>query len=219
MRLNDRSLSGALKQQRREAAAGLVFAAAEAVLARQGFDRTTMQDIAREAGCAAGTLYLYFRSKEELLNELVARHLRELEASYRRILTETPDELEQLRLGVLAMLRHFGAHQAVSALWYRSGSGGRADIAASLRGEALAAYQALREMDLDVMRRAQRAGAVRRDLRAEELVELMHGLCNAVLARWSVAPSAATIESRMNVLWGFLTGGLGVSVKTPEQAG
>jgi AcrR family transcriptional regulator len=213
MKVNDRSLSSALKRQRREAAAGLVFAAAEAVIARKGFERATMQEIAREAGCAAGTLYIYFKSKEELLDELVARHLRQLGAAYRSLVAGTPDALEQLRLGVQETVRYCGAHQAVFGLWYNSALGGRADLQSSLRGEALEAYLVLKKLDLEVMQRAQEAGAVRKDIPAEELVELMHGLCNAVLARWSGSAAAPAAETRMRVLWGFLAGGLGVRAR------
>ncbi|MFN3967089.1 MAG: TetR/AcrR family transcriptional regulator [Endomicrobiia bacterium] len=36
------------------------------VFVKKGFFKTQMEDIAREAGVAKGTLYLYFKSKEEL---------------------------------------------------------------------------------------------------------------------------------------------------------
>ena len=38
---------------------------------RQGFDATSMGDIAKEAGVSKGTLYVYFDSKERLFQELV----------------------------------------------------------------------------------------------------------------------------------------------------
>ncbi len=38
--------------------------------ARRGFDATTLQDIAREAGVAVGTFYLYFRDKSAALEAL-----------------------------------------------------------------------------------------------------------------------------------------------------
>jgi AcrR family transcriptional regulator len=41
---------------------------------RAGFDTTTMDAIAREAGLAKGTLYLYFPSKEALLDEAIRRY-------------------------------------------------------------------------------------------------------------------------------------------------
>ncbi len=44
-----------------------ILAAAAQVFARKGFDRATITEIARTAGLAEGSIYNYFRSKEELL--------------------------------------------------------------------------------------------------------------------------------------------------------
>jgi AcrR family transcriptional regulator len=46
---------------------GAIAAAALRVFTRQGYQQTLMADVAREAGVAAGTLYLYVESKEALL--------------------------------------------------------------------------------------------------------------------------------------------------------
>jgi AcrR family transcriptional regulator len=50
-----------------------ILAAASRVFARQGFHRTTVRQVAQEAGIADGTIYLYFRSKQELLLALLGR--------------------------------------------------------------------------------------------------------------------------------------------------
>ena len=47
--------------------------AAEQCFARNGFHRTTMQDICREAGISSGALYVYFDSKEALIEALTER--------------------------------------------------------------------------------------------------------------------------------------------------
>jgi AcrR family transcriptional regulator len=44
---------------------------ARAVFLAQGFDAASMADIAREAGVSKGTLYVYFKNKEELFAEIV----------------------------------------------------------------------------------------------------------------------------------------------------
>src|SRR2546426_2037497 len=44
-----------------------ILAAAALVFARKGFDRATVTEVARAAGLAEGSIYNYFRSKEELL--------------------------------------------------------------------------------------------------------------------------------------------------------
>jgi AcrR family transcriptional regulator len=47
--------------------------AARAVFRRKGFRRATMDDIAAEIGVSKGALYLYFRTKTQLLIEIQAR--------------------------------------------------------------------------------------------------------------------------------------------------
>ena len=57
------------KLARREA----ILAAARKVFARKGFEGSTIVDIAREAGVASGTVYLYYASKLDLFAALNAR--------------------------------------------------------------------------------------------------------------------------------------------------
>jgi len=44
---------------------------------REGFYHLNMKNIAKEAGVAAGTIYLYFKGKEDLINALYAMIVRE----------------------------------------------------------------------------------------------------------------------------------------------
>ena len=53
----------------------VIIEAADRLFTRFGFRRTSMDDIAREAGVAKGTLYLYFVSKEALFRALLARNV------------------------------------------------------------------------------------------------------------------------------------------------
>ncbi|MCH0538432.1 TetR/AcrR family transcriptional regulator [Streptomyces sp. MUM 203J] len=55
------------KQVDREARREEILAAAVRVFARHGYDGSRIEDIAREAGIAKGSVYLYFGSREELL--------------------------------------------------------------------------------------------------------------------------------------------------------
>ena len=49
-----------------------ILAAAQRCFARQGFHRTTMQDIFREADLSPGAVYSYFGSKDELIAAIIA---------------------------------------------------------------------------------------------------------------------------------------------------
>jgi len=61
-----------------------ILEAAARAFARAGFRRATMQDIAREAGYTAASLYTYFRSKKEISEQLA----RALTAEYVRTFAE-----------------------------------------------------------------------------------------------------------------------------------
>jgi AcrR family transcriptional regulator len=52
-----------------------ILNAAAAVIMRQGYDRTTMSDIADEAGVSRGIIYLHFDSKEMLFDALFQREI------------------------------------------------------------------------------------------------------------------------------------------------
>ena len=52
-----------------------ILDAAVALLLRQGYDKTTMSDIAEEAGVGRGVLYLHFQSKEHLFEALLFREV------------------------------------------------------------------------------------------------------------------------------------------------
>lgn len=57
---------------------GRILLAARDVFGKKGFYEAKMEDIAREAGMGKGTLYLYFRSKEELYQCLLVEGMRYL---------------------------------------------------------------------------------------------------------------------------------------------
>ena len=69
------------KQALAEFHRGTILAAAERLFAEKGIEKTTMDDIAREAEYSKATLYVYFQSKEEitqaiLLNSMAIFHRR-----------------------------------------------------------------------------------------------------------------------------------------------
>jgi AcrR family transcriptional regulator len=66
------------KQRERERRRQQIIVAAKRVFSDKGFSKTTMEDIAREAELSPGTLYLYFKNKDELYASLSLRILQYL---------------------------------------------------------------------------------------------------------------------------------------------
>ena len=66
------------KQRERERRRQQIIVAAKRVFSEKGYSKSTMEDIAREAELSPGTLYLYFKNKDELYASLSLRILRYL---------------------------------------------------------------------------------------------------------------------------------------------
>lgn len=71
------------KQRERAQRTSDILSAAEKLFLARGFDGTTMDDIAKAAELGKGTLYLYFRNKEEAYAAIVLRGVRLLNGLFR----------------------------------------------------------------------------------------------------------------------------------------
>lgn len=66
------------KERERERRRQQIIVAAKRVFSDKGFNKSTMEDIAKEAELSPGTLYLYFKNKDELYASLSLRILQYL---------------------------------------------------------------------------------------------------------------------------------------------
>ena len=85
--------NGTAAPDKREA----ILKAATQVFAQRGFFQSQVADIARAAGIAAGTVYLYFRSKDDLLVSIFERTMKETLAEGEAAIAEVADPRERLR--------------------------------------------------------------------------------------------------------------------------
>ncbi len=73
------------KRREREQRRRQIMDAARKVFSIKGFTKTTMEDIAREAELSPGTLYLYFKNKDELYASLSVEVLQHLYEKLKRV--------------------------------------------------------------------------------------------------------------------------------------
>src|SRR5438067_10815702 len=98
--MNIHSVMATVPAARRSAAApkrDLILRAATDVFASRGFFNAQVADVARAAGIAAGTVYLYFRSKDDLLVSIFERTMRDGLAEGRKAGAAVRDPVERLR--------------------------------------------------------------------------------------------------------------------------
>src|SRR5687768_7633800 len=83
--------------QRRTDKRTLITDAAVEVFAERGFHQARVSDIARRAGVADGTIYLYFKNKEDLLLSIFEEKMDFLLGGLREALSDTDDPIERIR--------------------------------------------------------------------------------------------------------------------------
>lgn len=74
-----------------------ILSSAEKVFAAKGFFPTTMSDIAREAEFGTGTLYKYFKSKEELYFTLIDEKVDEMSRLVKAELSQKTSAIERIK--------------------------------------------------------------------------------------------------------------------------
>ncbi len=70
------------------------------LFAEKGFEKTTMRDLAKEAGVSLGHFYYHFSSKEEIVNVFYLETLSEIEEACKKLKTETK-KFEERYIGLV----------------------------------------------------------------------------------------------------------------------
>jgi len=102
-----------MKTPKSEETRARILAAALEAFHSQGFDQTTMRDIAQSAGVATGAAYYYFDSKDAIVLAFYDQARREMEAELERILADTRDLEKRLRGLIEVKLKYFEPSRAL----------------------------------------------------------------------------------------------------------
>jgi AcrR family transcriptional regulator len=100
----------------------LILSAALEVFATKGYHDTTVDDIAKKAGIAKGSIYRYFPSKEALFNEVLESRIENLDSSIQQILCEEGDIVQVIGKCVENYLAFFENNRGIYQLLFREKS-------------------------------------------------------------------------------------------------
>ncbi len=88
------------KERERERRRQQIIVAAKRVFSAKGFNKATMEDIAKEAELSPGTIYIYFKNKDELYASLSLRILKHLNIRLEHVRKESYSNHDE-RIGSL----------------------------------------------------------------------------------------------------------------------
>jgi len=159
-----------------------ILQAAVKVFARKGYFAARVSEIAKKAGVADGTIYLYFKSKEDILvslfDEVMTAHLRTLRAD----LGAAPD--------APARLRRIADH-------HLRGLGGNRDLAVVFQVELRQSTKFMERFTAswlqdyftllnEIIEEGQREGSLRADLPRKVVTKTLFGALDEMVTSWII---------------------------------
>ena len=173
-----------------------ILRAAIKVFAHNGYFNSKVSDIAGEAGIADGTVYLYFKSKEEILHSIFDRAMEEFIAEGRSEISGLERADEKLRRIARLHLEKLGADRDAAIVFQvelRGSTKFMEEFSAAGFGEYL---NIIRE----IIAEGQKQGVFRKDLNATICSKILYGALDEMVTNWilskkpyALAPMADTV--------------------------
>jgi len=157
-----------------------ILRAAISVFARCGYFNSKVADIAREAGVADGTVYLYFKSKEEILHSIFDRSVEEALDAARKRVERLEDPREKLRQIAHMHLERLGADRDLAVV-FQVELRGSTKFMEEFSAAGFAEYLALIRSTFE---EGQRAGMFRADLNARVVAKVFFGALDEMATNW-----------------------------------
>ncbi|HEV3139347.1 MAG TPA: TetR/AcrR family transcriptional regulator C-terminal domain-containing protein [Vicinamibacterales bacterium] len=161
------------------------------VFAERGYFNAQVADVARAAGVAAGTVYLYFRSKDDLLISIFERGMREALAEGKRVVEGVDDPIERLRRVARMHLARLGRDRNLAVVF-------QVELRQSTKFMERFSSTLLRDY-LGLLREAvadgQRSGAFRSDVKPTLAAKALFGALDEMATNWILSKRRYALDA------------------------
>jgi TetR/AcrR family transcriptional regulator, fatty acid metabolism regulator protein len=168
-----------------------ILRAAIDVFADRGYFNAQVADVARLAGVAAGTVYLYFRSKDDLLISIFERGMREALVEGRALVEAAADPADRLRRLARLHLARLGKDRNLAVVF-------QVELRQSTKFMERFSSTLLRDY-LGLMRDAiadgQRAGSFRSDIKPTTAAKMLFGALDEMATNWILSRRRYSLEA------------------------
>jgi TetR/AcrR family fatty acid metabolism transcriptional regulator len=183
-----------------------ILEAAVKVFAEQGFFQSTVSQIAREAGVADGTIYLYFKNKDDILVQFFSYKTRQVFARFSEEVDGADNAVDKLRNLIRRHLEEFQNDRNM-AIVYRAETHQNSRLVE-------AQIKEMSEMYLDIVseivEQGQEEGVIRRDLYLSLVKRFILGGVDEVINTWIHADGKYDLVTMANPLVDLFIRGIGV---------
>ena len=168
-----------------------ILRAAIKVFAGSGFFNSKVADVASEAGVADGTVYLYFKNKDDILASIFNHYMDNALAAGRANLAEIRDPIEKLRRIVHAHLEGLGRDRNLAIVFQvelRSSTKFMEQFSATKVTEYL-------ELIREVIEEGQRRGVFRSGINTKIAAKVLFGALDEMATNWVLSHKRYSLVS------------------------
>ncbi len=170
------------------------------MFAQRGFHSTRVSDIADRAGVADGTIYLYFKNKEQILMAAINAAFDVFMKQARIELDQIPSPVEKLRRLALLHFEALGSNRDLAVVL-------QMELRQSVRFlEAFSHHQMVEYLGLvrECIRQGQQQGMLRSEINDKIAANCFFGALDEMVTSWVLAeeeyPLAQAAESVSNII-------------------
>jgi TetR/AcrR family fatty acid metabolism transcriptional regulator len=184
-----------------------ILRAATRVFARNGYFNSKVADIARQADVADGTVYLYFKSKEEILHSIFDQNMAEAIAAGRLLIEKLRDPGEKLRRIAMLHLERLGADRDLAVV-FQIELRGSTKFMQEFSAAGFAEYLGLLRQTFE---EGQRSGVFRKDLNAKLVSKILFGALDEMATNWIISKRNYKLEPMAEVVMDVFLNGVSAS--------
>ena len=182
-----------------------ILDAATVVFAERGFFAAQVADIARGAGIAAGTVYLYFRSKDEILTSIFDRTMKDAIAEGRAAVAGVKDPVERLRRIARLHLTRMGRDRSLAVVF-------QVELRQTTKFMERFSTTGLRDYLLLIQQTiedGQARGAFRRTISARTAAKVFFGALDEMATNWILSRRRYALAQQADEIVDLIVGGIG----------
>jgi TetR/AcrR family transcriptional regulator, fatty acid metabolism regulator protein len=188
-----------------------ILDAAVTVFAEQGFLQSTVAQVAKKAGVADGTIYLYFKNKDDILIQIYAYKTQQVFEEFRKAIDTGKSAEQKLHNLVRAHLEEF-QKDIDMAIVYQAETHQHRRLAQDVIKEMSKWY---RDIITEVVELGQEEGTMRRNLYMGLVMRLITGAVDEVINAWIHADGNYDLASMADPLVDLFISGIGVADSPP----
>jgi TetR/AcrR family fatty acid metabolism transcriptional regulator len=182
-----------------------ILRAAIEVFARNGFFNSKVADVAREAGVADGTVYLYFKNKDDILVSIFDHVTDQALERGRARLAKIDEPLKKLHRIVKGHLELFAGDRDLAVVF-------QAELRSSTKFmEQFSATRVAEYLELirGVIEEGQKRGVFRRDLNSTLVAKLLFGELDEMVTNWVLSRKRYNLVSMADAVADVFVNGIG----------